>query len=103
MIRTPGQKHNFRNNPGNPGTVGKSGFLLPRWLCAARLNILHVRKLQSYCSQRAGEADPRPSNFVSATDFKQKARFGSKFLLFPQLNYLCYFISKLYQKRSQKV
>ena len=49
--------------------------------------ILHVRKLQSYCSLRAGEADPRPSNFVSTTDFKQKARFGSKFLLFPQLNY----------------
>ena len=65
--------------------------------------ILHVRKLQSYCSLRAGEADPRPSNFVSTTNFKQKARFGSKFLLFPQLNYLCYFISRLHQKRSQKV
>ena len=63
--------------------------------------ILHVRKLQSYCSLRAGEADSRPSNFVSTTDFKQKARFGSKFLLFPQLNYLCYFISRLHQKRSQ--
>ena len=62
--------------------------------------ILHVRKLQSYCSLRAGEADPCPSNFVSTTDFKQKARFGSKFLLFPQL---CYFISRLHQKQSQKV
>ena len=40
------------------------------------------------CSLRAGEADPRPSNFVSTTYFKQKARFGSKFLLFPQLNFL---------------
>ena len=56
-----------------------------------------------YCSLRAGEADPRPSNFMSATDFKQKARFGRKFLLFPQLNYLCYFISRLHQKQSQKV
>ena len=52
--------------------------------------ILHVRKLQSYCSLRASKADPRPSNFVSATDFKQKARSGSTFLLFPELNYLCY-------------
>ena len=64
--------------------------------------ILHVRKLQSYCSLRASEADPRPSNFVSTTDFKEKARFGSRFLLFPQLNYLCYFTSRLHQKRSQE-
>ena len=80
----------------------RRGFLLPRWLCAARLYILHVRNLQSYCSLRATEADPRPSNFVSTTDFKEKARFGSRFLLFPQLNYLCYFTSKLHQKRSQE-
>ena len=46
--------------------------------------ILHVRKLQSYCSLRASEADPHPSNF------KQKARFGSRFLLFPQLNYFLF-------------
>ena len=52
--------------------------------------ILHVRKLQSYCSLRASEADPHPSNFVSTTDFKQKARFGSRFLLFPQLNYFLF-------------
>ena len=64
--------------------------------------ILHVRKLQSYCSLRASEVDPRPSNFVSTTDFKEKARFGSRFLLFPQLNYLCYFTSRLHQKRSQE-
>ena len=61
--------------------------------------ILHVRKLQSYCSLRASEADPHPSNFVSTTDFKEKARFGSRFLLFPQLNY---FTSRLHQKRSQE-
>ena len=30
---------------------------------------------------------------MSATDFKQKARSESRFLLFPQLNYLCYFTS----------
>ena len=64
--------------------------------------ILHVRNLQSYCSLRATEADPRHSNFVGTTDFKEKARFGSRFLLFPQLNYLCYFTSKLHQKRSQE-
>ena len=64
--------------------------------------ILHVRKLQSYCSLRPSKADPRPSNFVSTTDFKEKARFGSRFLLFPQLNYLCYFTSRLHQKRSQE-
>ena len=28
--------------------------------------ILHVRKLQPYCSLKASEADPRLSNFVSA-------------------------------------
>ena len=59
-------------------------------ICARRgYTTVHVRKLQSYCSLRASEANPRPSNFMSATDFKQKDRSGNKFLLFPQLNYLC--------------
>ena len=61
-------------------------FLLPRYICATRLYYIHVRKLLSYCSLRANEADPRPSNFVSATDFKQNDRSGSNFLLFPQPN-----------------
>ena len=91
-------------------TLGRLHYTMSMqtWLSATSVAmcgvvILHVRKLQPYCSLIASKADPRPSNFVSATDFKEKARFGSRFLLFPQLNYLCYFTSRLQQKLSQKV
>ena len=61
--------------------------LLSATLVAMRGEVIpHVHKLQSYCSLRASEEDPRPSNFVSATYFKQKVRSGSRFLLFPQIN-----------------
>ena len=60
--------------------------------------LYYVCKLQSYFIQRASEVDPCLSNFGSATDFKQKARSGNMFLLFPQLNYLRYFASILHQK-----